>query len=123
MQLEMMAQDDVKPLFSEINDSQMTQMTSSNSWTASSSSTSAAAAVIWNSDERRRLGAQSDVNKHLGRLGSMRQWPSVTPLDLSVTSRGVMTPPRSVMTPRDDMTVRYSDLQRRLYGDKHDAAR
>ena len=124
-QLEMIGQrekDVVKPLFSEINDTQKSQMTSSSPWTAlSSSSTSTAAGVIWNFVERRRLGAQSGVayvedHQHLGRLGNMRHWPSVTPLDLSMTSS------RGVMTPRDDVTARYSDLQRRLYDEKRSTA-
>jgi len=123
MQLEMIAQrptDNVKPLFSEISD---TQITSNSSRTTLSSSTPAAAAVVWNFDECRRLGCQSGIgrcedNHNYGCTGNARQWPNVAPLDLSVTSR-------SVTTPRDDVTVRYSDLPRRLYmnDDKRSAAR
>ena len=115
--------DVVKPLLGEINDTRKTQMTSSSPWTAlSSSSTSTAASVIWNFDERRRLDAQSGVayvqdHQHPGRLGNMRHWPNMTPLDLSMTSS------RGVMTPRDDVTARYSDLQRRLYDEKRSTAR
>jgi len=112
---------DVKPLFREVNDMHKTQVMSSSSRDALTSSTSSSAAVVWNSDERRRLDDQSGVarfqdNQHRGHLGNARHWPSVTPLDLSVTSR-------SVMTPRDDVTVRYSDLRRRLYDDKHGPGR
>jgi len=126
-QLEMIGQrekeDVVRPLFSEINDTQKTQMTSTSSspWTALSSSTSTAG-VIWNYDERRRLSAQAGVDyvqdhQHLGRLGTIRHWPSLTPLDLSMTSS------RGVMTTRDDVTARYSDLPRRLYDEKRSTAR
>jgi len=94
--------DETKPLCSEID-----------SWTALSPSTSAAAAVSWNCDERRRLAARSAVAHCQGSQSiDMRQWPNVKPLDLSVTSR-------TVMTPRDDVT----DLRRRVYDDKQCEAR
>jgi len=107
--------DEVKRLFSDFNDTQKAQMTSSNSFTAWSSSS---ADAVWSSEERRRLNGQSHgvdhfpYNQHLGRLGNVRRWPIVTPLDLSVTSRGVMTP-------RDDVTASYSHL----YDRKHAASR
>jgi len=110
--------DNAKRLFEDINDVQKAQVKSSaNSSTAWSSSSSAAAAAVWTSDERPRLDIQSGVahfhdNQHLGRRGNQRRWPTVTPLDLSMTSR-------SVMSRRDDVTVRSAD---RLYDEKQRVA-
>lgn len=113
--------DAVKPLLDEASDRQTAQMTSSSSRKAFTSSTSTAAAdaaVVWNTDERRTMDVESEVDQQLGRHGSARRWPtSVKPLDLSATSRGVVTS-------CDEVTVSQSDLRRRLYDDgQHRTAR
>lgn len=116
-----MVADDVKPLFGENSDTAKTQMTSSNPFSSSPSAAAAAAAIMWNFDERRRLGVhQSDISRyqdnvpHFGRLGNVRRWPSVKPLDLSVTSR-------TVVTPRD--ALKCSDLRSRLQESHRTATR
>jgi len=117
-----------RPLFGEAKSPRMST-TGRNSWsvvspwpvvTASCSAVSPSpSAVLWNFEDRHGRDFRPSVARSQHDLGSVRRWPSVKPLDLSVTSRS------AVVTSRDDVTaVGCGDWRRRLCdGQQHSAAR
>jgi len=108
------------PVSAEATSAPAVMSTSGSSWTAVVSPSTPSTHAVWNVDERHTRRLPSGVVAHRshddGRLGNAIRWPSVKPLDLSVTSRS------APVTSRDDVTLGCGDLRRRLYDGPHNSA-